>query len=116
MSGPNKSFDKRIPVALTSAQVKEIDMEAAKNGLSRSAWMRMVLLRALALVAVLFLFACDAEDPAPIPDASRFFCEEQGGIAQPCCPTFALDPGCAEGLTCRPSALTGEMLCLFTGK
>lgn len=39
-------YDKRIPVALTAEQVAAIDLAAEAAGLTRSAWMRMTLLKA----------------------------------------------------------------------
>jgi len=62
------------------------------------------------MVAALFLVACDVDDPAT-PDYP--FCAEQGALGQECCPTFAVDSGCVQGLVCRPSLLTGEEMCLF---
>ncbi len=41
-------YDKRIPVALTAAQVAAIDLAAEAAGLTRSAWLRMVALAACA--------------------------------------------------------------------
>jgi hypothetical protein len=69
------TYDKRIPVALTSEEVAAMDVAAKAAGLTRSAWIRTNLRKLLGLTVVLLLaVGCDEyveQDSPPMPSAVR---------------------------------------------